>query len=100
MKKIITSLSILAVAAVVVVGATVAFFNDTETSTGNIFTAGSIDLIVDSFGATYNGQDVEGSDTAWISRNLTDQKFFTFEDIKPGDRGTRHISLHADDNPA
>jgi len=82
----------------IVAGATTAFFNDTETSTGNIFTAGSIDLKVDSFGATYNGQDVG---TGWSSRNLTNnEKFFTFEDIKPGDRGTRHISLHADDNPA
>lgn len=86
--------------AALVTGATIAFFNDTETSTGNVFTAGSIDLKVDSFGATYNGQDVEVQGTAWTSRNLTNQKFFTFEDIKPGDYGTRHISLHADDNPA
>lgn len=98
MKKIITSISVLAVVAVAVVGATAAFFNDTETSTGNTFTAGSIDLKVDSFGATYNGEDVSG--TTFTARNLTNQKFFTFEDIKPGDRGTRHISLHADDNPA
>lgn len=98
MKKIISSLGVLAVVAVVAAGATVAFFNDTETSTGNIFTAGSIDLTVDSFGATYNGEDVGG--TTFTARDLTNQKFFTFNDIKPGDRGTRHISLHADDNPA
>lgn len=97
-KKIIFSLSVIVATAVVVVGATTAYFNDTETSTGNIFTAGSIDLKIDSFGATYNGQ-VVGS--GWGSRDLTNQdKFFTFQDIKPGDYGTRHISLHADDNPA
>ena len=81
-----------------VVGATAAFFNDTETSTGNIFTAGRIDLKIDSLGGTYNGNDIEG--TTFTLRNLTNQKFFVFEDVKPGDRGTRHISLHADDNPA
>ena len=86
--------------AALVTGATIAFFNDTETSTGNIFTAGSIDLTVDSFGATYNGVDIEATGTTWTSRDLTNQKFFTFEDIKPGDYGTRHISVHADDNPA
>ena len=47
MKKIILSLSVIAVAAAVVVGATTAFFSDTETSTGNTFTAGSIDLKID-----------------------------------------------------
>ena len=55
MSKITLSLSVIAAAAVVVVGATTAFFNDTETSTGNVFTAGSVDLKIDSFGALYNG---------------------------------------------
>lgn len=40
-----------------VVGGTIAFFNDTETSTGNVFTAGSIDLTVDHIRQTYNGVD-------------------------------------------
>ena len=44
MKKIIISLAVVgAVAAAVVVGTT-AFFSDTETSTGNTFTAGTIDI--------------------------------------------------------
>ena len=99
MKKIIISGSVVVAVAALVTGATIAFFNDTETSTGNIFTAGSIDLTVDSFGATYNGVNVPGQQT-WFAEDLTNQKFFTFDDIKPGDHGTRHISLHADDNPA
>lgn len=99
MKNIITSLSILAVAAVVVVGATAAFFNDTETSTGNIFTAGSIDLRVDSFGATRNGVSVQGS--SWFPAvDLTEEKFFNFGDVKPGDYFGRNLSLHVDSNPA
>ncbi len=98
MKKIITSASILAVAAVVVVGATAAFFNDTETSTGNIFTAGSIDLTVDSFGYTYNG--TFHPEAGWEATDLTNQKFFTLEDLKPADLYRRSISLHAESNDA
>lgn len=40
-----------------VFGATQAWFSDTETSTGNILTAGSIDLKVDHAFASYNGDD-------------------------------------------
>ena len=100
MKKILLSLATIVVVAGVAAGGTVAFFNDTETSTGNIFTAGSIDLTVDSFGAMYNGVDVSQQQSTWTARNLTTQKFFTFEDVKPGDHGRRHISLHADSNEA
>ena len=57
MKKILLSLGVIAVVGVVVAGATGAFYNDTETSTGNIFTAGSIDLKVDHLKQTYNGVD-------------------------------------------
>lgn len=42
------SLSVIAAAAAAVVGGTGAFFSDSETSTGNTFTAGAIDLKVDS----------------------------------------------------
>lgn len=58
-KKILISLSTIAAVAVVVVGGTAAFFSDTETSNGNIFTAGSIDLKVDHTQQTYNGVDCE-----------------------------------------
>ena len=45
-KKILISLSVIAVVAAVVVGATTAYFSDVETSTGNTLTAGTIDLAV------------------------------------------------------
>lgn len=99
MKKILLSFVLLIGLGAVVTSATVAFFSDTETSAGNVFTAGTIDLKVDSFGATYNGQDLNDGST-FSARDLTNQKFFTFEDIKPGDYGTRHLSLHAKSNPA
>jgi predicted ribosomally synthesized peptide with SipW-like signal peptide len=47
MKKIILSLSTIAVVATIAVGGTIAYFSDTETSTGNTFTAGTLDLKVD-----------------------------------------------------
>jgi len=47
MKKVLISLSIIAAVAAIVVGATTAYFSDTETSTGNTFTAGTIDISID-----------------------------------------------------
>ena len=46
-KKILISLSVIAVVAVVAVVATVALFSDTETSNGNTFAAGTLDLKID-----------------------------------------------------
>jgi len=56
-KKLIISLSIIGLVAVVAIGATIAYYNDTETSTGNIFTAGTLDLKVDHVKETYNDAD-------------------------------------------
>ena len=57
MKKILISLGTIVAVAVLVIGGTIAYFNDTETSTDNIFTAGSIDLKVDHIKQVYNGVD-------------------------------------------
>ncbi|MBI5405909.1 hypothetical protein HY972_02640 [Candidatus Kaiserbacteria bacterium] len=59
MNKILLSAGTIAVVAALAVGGTIAFYADTETSTGNIFTAGSIDLKVDHTKQTYNGVDCE-----------------------------------------
>jgi predicted ribosomally synthesized peptide with SipW-like signal peptide len=59
MKKILISAGTIVVVAALAVGGTIAFYADTETSTGNIFTAGSIDLKVDHLAQTYNGVDCE-----------------------------------------
>ena len=56
MKKILLSSAlILFVGGAVAIGGTGAFFSDTETSSGNIFIAGSIDLKIDHSLSTYNG---------------------------------------------
>ena len=67
MKKILLSLGVIAVVGIVVAGATGAFYNDTETSTGNIFTAGSIDLKVDHLKQTYNGVDCQTCNVRVVS---------------------------------
>ncbi|MDP1707158.1 MAG: TasA family protein [bacterium] len=67
MKKILISAGTIAVVAALTVGGTIAFYNDTETSTGNIFTAGSIDLKVDHTLQTYNGVDCQTCDVDLVS---------------------------------
>lgn len=56
MNRLFTGIATIALVGAVVAGATAAFYNDTETSTGNVFTAGSIDLKVDHTYAEYNGE--------------------------------------------
>ena len=122
MKKIITSLGMVVFVGALVVGGTGAFFSDTETSTANVFTAGAIDLKVDSE-QHYNGNEcvnigsstlnyvwqgnapypVAGTpcDGTWTQTDLgITNKFFNFGDVKPGDFGENTISLHIDSNPA
>lgn len=121
------SLSVIAAAAAAVVGGTGAFFSDSETSTGNTFTAGAIDLKVDSE-QHYNGNEcvlgdhddneVTANTYAWVGQDaypvpgtscdgtwtLTDlgptHQFFDFADVKPGDDGENTISLHVINNDA
>jgi len=57
MKKILFSIAGIVAVAALVVTSTGALFSDTETSTGNVFTAGAIDLKVDHKMASYNGQN-------------------------------------------
>jgi len=55
-RKLIMSIGMLVFMAAVIAGGTGAFFSDTETSTGNVFTAGAVDLKVDHLSAYYNGE--------------------------------------------
>jgi len=114
-KRILLSLGMIIFVAVGAIGATGAFFSDTETSTGNTFTAGAIDLKVDSQ-QHYNGNEcinglwvgtsaypVAGSECGgtWTETDLgITNKFFNFADIKPGDKGENTISLHVLNNDA
>lgn len=44
MRKILISLAVIGVVGAIAIGGTIAYFSDTETSTGNTFTAGKLDL--------------------------------------------------------
>ncbi len=98
MKKILISLSVVAAVAAVVVGATTAFFSDTETSTGNTFTAGAIDLTIDN--SAYSNLELpQGS--SWEPKDLVPGDFFfNLSDLKPGDWEEDTISLHVNNNDA
>ena len=106
--RILASLGMIVFVGAVAVGATGAFFSDTETSTGNTFTAGELDLTIDnsSYGFDWNDPNVTSptgvwgpnENNSWELDDLTDQLFFDFEDLKPGDYGEDTISLHAEND--
>ncbi len=73
MKKILASLVIIVLVSTVTIAATKAYFSDTETSTGNSFTAGTLNLKL-------NGTD--GVTTTWAMSNM-----------KPGDSVSASINL-------
>jgi len=94
MRKILVSLSIIAVVAAIAVGGTVAYFSDVETSAGNTFTAGTLDLKID-----LQCPGVPGCD--FSLRDLNGESFFgRVCDIKPGDDGEVTISWHVYENNA
>lgn len=99
MKKIILSLGMLVFVVAVVVGGTGAFFSDTETSTGNTFTAGSIDLSLGS-GFSSDSNNANGSGVVVKDTNNAGGVLFEFDDLKPGDKGTVSFELSVESNDA
>jgi len=109
-KKILISLSLIAAVAAIVIGGTVAFFSDTETSTGNVFNAGAVDLKIGntSYVLDYNipgynsptGEMVLSQANTWGLDEFEGKLFFNFVDLKPGDIGEDTISIHVNDNDA
>jgi len=99
MKKIITSVGMIVFAGALVAGGTGAFFSDTETSTGNVFTAGSIDLSLGSDTSSTN--DANGVEvTNVLLANNSGRSLFNFTDLKPGDDGAVVFNLMVTSNPS
>ena len=104
-KKVLKSLLTIGVVAGIGVGATVAFFNDEETTTGNVLGAGAVELKIDNE-SYYNGEVSDG--TTWDLADLDDGDgpangsylFFDFHDLKPGDHGEDTIGLNVESNEA
>jgi hypothetical protein len=97
MKKLLISLLSLSLAIAGGAYFTQAFFSDSETSIDNTFAAGSIDLKVGNQ-SYYNGE--ASPNTSWNLKNLEIEKYFDFDDIKPGDEGEDTITLKVNDNDA
>ncbi|MBI5139501.1 hypothetical protein HZA26_02740 [Candidatus Nomurabacteria bacterium] len=102
MKNIILSISSIVFAVAVLAGGTGAFLKDSESSTGNTFASGVIDLKIDneSYVTDNNGKLVFSPLTSWALSNLEGKLFFNFLDLKPGDIGEDTISLHVNNNNA
>ena len=94
-KRLIMSGGMLAFVAAVVIGSTGAFFSDTETSAGNVFTAGSVTIEINDIVHQGNHPDnVVGFTTA------TSGLSFAFADLKPLDNGTVTFNLKNGANEA
>ncbi|MEN9582630.1 MAG: hypothetical protein RL641_584 [Candidatus Parcubacteria bacterium] len=102
MKKILLSLGSILFAGAVLASGTGAFIGDTETSTGNTFATGVIDLKVDneSYVTNDDGLLIASPASSWSLSDLPGKLFFNFLDIKPGDIGEDTISLHINTNKA
>lgn len=81
MKKILISTSIIGVVAAAVIGITVAYFNDTETSTGNIFVAGDLDLKVDHKYSMYNRRECISECEEYLGGNIILNGDFEVPDV-------------------
>jgi predicted ribosomally synthesized peptide with SipW-like signal peptide len=99
-KRLILSLGMLVFVGAAVVGGTGAFFSDTETSTGNTFTAGEVNLTLASIGHTYTGLGQSPDVPTYTQGANEDGFFFTLDDIKPLDEGTITYNLTNEDNQA
>ena len=113
MRRVLISLFSIGVIAIVAVFATQAFFNDTETSVGNVLQAGALDLKIDNT-CYYNGKacivDVqtglghwdgteESCSCTWKSKDLeSGDVFFSLFDLKPGDWEEDTISVNVDNS--
>ena len=98
-KQLVMSGGMLLFVAAVVAGGTGAFFSDTETSAGNVFTAGSVALAIDNIAHNYTGGG-QGDDVPTFTLTPDEQNPAAFEldDIKPLDSGDITYTLENQDN--
>lgn len=97
MKRIILSSLIIVFVSAMVIGGTTAFFNDTETSSGNVFTTGGIDLKVDST-AHYNGTICKND--KWVCDEWADHAVLTEVEQGQRENGTAVDTARSNPNAA
>ena len=89
-KQLLASGGMLVFVAAVVVGGTGAFFSDTETSEGNVFTAGSVSINLLDYTHEWLGEEgaINEDDSSYFQTILSDGNLrYQFNDLKPGDFG-------------
>lgn len=93
-KQIILAAGMIVFVVAALIGGTGAFFSDTESSTGNVFTAGAVNIAITDITHTPSEPNLVGFE-------LDDEAFtFSFDDLKPLDKGTVTYTLENEDNPA
>lgn len=101
-KSILGSILVIGVVTAMLGASTQSWLSDEEKSVGNFLVAGSLDLKVDLVNSTHyrhNGTLLEWKN--FSEKNLGPRdKFFCWDDIKPGDYGEFTLSLHLYDNPS
>jgi predicted ribosomally synthesized peptide with SipW-like signal peptide len=90
--RILASLGMIVFVAAIVASATGAFFSDEETSTGNTFTAGEVDLEITDLSHIYNGDP--GNAPEFTDDGIS----FDLADMKPLDNGTITYDLENSSN--
>ena len=106
MRKILTSIMVIGIAATLLGAGTLSYFSDWEISTDNIMQAGEIDLKIDCNSTWWRGFTAPGDtgptlmgEINFPERDLTIEKLFNWTDIKPGDWGELTLSYHLYSNP-
>jgi len=92
--RILLSAATILAAAVVIVGATFAFFSDVETSEANAFTAGDVQVAIQSLAHTYGGN--QGDAPTYTPNGIS----FALTDLKPLDIGEVSYELQNNSNDA
>ena len=86
LNRVVIAVATIAIVATAGFLSTRAFFSDTETSVGNVFAAGSLDLEIGIEGA--------GDDTNFAPKSIPgNQSLFIFNDMIPGDSDTGYFRM-------
>lgn len=94
--RILLSGATIIAAAVVIVGATLAFFSDVETSEANAFTAGDVQVAISELEHTYTGGGEAENQPTFTPNGFS----FALADLKPLDSGDVSYVLSNDANDA
>jgi predicted ribosomally synthesized peptide with SipW-like signal peptide len=94
--RVLASVAMLVFVGAAIAASTGAFFSDTESSTGNTFTAGDVDITISDLSHTYTGDGVAPDQPTYSENGIT----FALGDLKPLDEGTVTYTLGNGTNDA